>query len=494
MVEPKKTTTARLGRIRRTDVFVRVISTQSNILLLEVKAYAEKQKWDWVLLWSGLNDNTYYVGLHEKRKGVRTDVSSLGFLKKKFKSATDVYDTSPQIGCMTSRRAFAAAAFPNGVDERNILGRSNGDYFSPASLNKYLRKISDILDPDIKLSDLLHQDVVKVKEVLNVDKARQIVSMEENEQTARPDMTEPITIHYKQRTVLGDVIPNGIQKSVTLTPLPGDINTKQKHIYVYSDGPNFGKTRTTEEAFAPYNVGNLQDCKNAKNVEKDVQILWIDEYGRTDRKHLEFNQLKAICGSGGTQHGYINIKGSGRSYIPRADVQLYITSNKHPFHVYSQWSAERHCYIISKSDADTLRARFKIICIDGDEEADALKYIDTEEMTNEQYQQHIRIRFYKMLDPIIKTGHVQVGDVAKAITEMWNAHCKKYLDSIVNTDHFRLFFEPAIEKDDQRAVMDIFQQYKRPNGFVEMSHVNPTLPVTLKGRQQGQIDQFFLPQ
>ena len=485
--------TDRGKRIRRRDIFLRVRSLDKDPLLHELRMLALEHQWDYVLLEGAEKDGTYYIGLHSQKPSNRVDIrTGLRGLEGKLPSATGIWDTNKHKHMMSSRKLFARSAFPQGISIQNVIGRSESRYFSPASLNQFSTRISEILDANTNISYLLHTKTIKLAEVGHVQRARKAIQEEENQDSGRPDMTEPIIIEYAERDHTGKIIPGGICKRVQVVPHPGDTETKLKHYYVYSARANMGKTRSTEEAFAPYSSATVPDCHNAAGVERDVQWLLLDEYGKTKNKMFELNQLKAICGAGGLCHGFINIKGYDSSYIPRADIQLYITSNVHPFAVYSSRVMGHKGLFLSKSDADTIRARFHIICLDGDEEDEALQYVDIEEMDDRMYNRSMRHRFYKMLEAMMKTGDTTVQDISHAISELWTIHKNRFQGQIINTRHFEKYFVKFIEEDDQAAVMAIFKEYQCHASFQQLSNFDPHRPVTLKGRRQGLMDDYLV--
>ena len=477
----------RMKRIRRKDVFLRLQTSDPKQVLNEVRKLANDKLWDFVMLSDRQKGDTFYVGLHSK-KADRVDIrKGLDYLERMIPSATGVWDTSPLKHTMTSRRQFARMAFPMGLDRKDIVGQSDGTYFSLTALSRFQSKLSDILDSDIPITKLLHQKKIKLSQVGHVQRARKVAEMEEQQESGRPDMTEPIVIEYNKRDHHGRIIPGGITKKVKVTPHPGETDVKKRHYYVYSSRANMGKTRSTELAFEKYSSAAVSDCHNAANVERGVQWLLIDEYGRTKNKMFEFNQLKAICGGGGNNHGFINIKSYDSSYIPRSDVQLFITSNVHPFAVYSSKLGQQ----ISKSDADTFRARFHIICLDGNEEDDALAYVDIEEMSNAMYIRNMRNRFYKMLGAVMESKVVTNQDVSLAISRLWELHKTRYQNQILNTKHFEAIFPQFIEPDDVDTVMDIFNQNRCLHSFHMPDNFDPHRRITLKGRRQGLIDDYL---
>lgn len=481
--------TEKSTRIRRKDVFLRVKSGDKDRLFSELRALAIERQWEYVMLVSPKGNGTYYIGLHSQKPGQRVDIrTGLKGLEAKLPSATAVWDTSETKNVMTSRKMFAKCAFPMGIGVSDVVGRSDSKYFHPSTLNQYLTPLAEILDSGTRISSLLYNKKIKLSQVGHVQRARKAIEEEENQDSGRPDMEKPITIHYKERDHNGKIVPGGICKSVKVVPRPGEVDAKLKHYYVYSAKANMGKTRSTEEAFAPYSSDTVPDCNNAAGVERDVQWLLLDEYGKTKNKKFEFNQLKAICGGGGLRQGFINIKGYDQSYIPRADVQLFITSNKHIFEVYANNG------FVSRSDAETLRARFHIICLDGDEMDDAMRYVDLEEMDDKMYIRTMKNKFYKMLSAVMRIHVTTAQDVSYAITELWTLHKKRFEGQITNTNHFEQYFVHFLEEDDKETVMDIFKAYQCHASFQTPSNYNPHKIVTLKGRRQGLIEDYLIPE
>ena len=153
-----------------------------------------------------------------------------------------------------------------------------------------------------------------------------------------------------------------------------DDESKQKHLYIYSNSPNYGKTTVANAMTKDFNAVIVNDAYNLDNIRSSSQFIIFDHYGKQSR--LKYDCLKQLTSG----HAKLFAGSCGSSFVPRDDVQLIMFSNQHLFEVYANiWDNKEKRHKISKQRAEILRSRFQIYKLDEDvtfEEEDALQLTD----------------------------------------------------------------------------------------------------------------------
>ena len=156
-----------------------------------------------------------------------------------------------------------------------------------------------------------------------------------------------------------------------------DDESKQRHLYIYSKSPNYGKTTVADAMTKEFNAVIVNDPNNFDNIRSSSQFIIFDEYGK--ERSLKFDHLKQLT-SGHAKVFAGNRKSCGPSFVPRDDVQVIMFSNQHLFEVYANiWDNKEKRHKITKQRADILKSRFQIYKLDDhltSEEEDALQLID----------------------------------------------------------------------------------------------------------------------
>ena len=159
---------------------------------------------------------------------------------------------------------------------------------------------------------------------------------------------------------------------------------KRKHLYVYSQGPNYGKSTMARGMVEYYNAAIVANLNNFDGVRQNAQFLIFDQY--TMGNCLLFDKLMRLSG-GMASHFSAKTSSSPDGYVPRPDTQVIVLSNHHPFKVYADiWDSRRQRQFISPTRARFLTSRFRIVKLD-EEETNVTAVMDASHFISHQENQ-----------------------------------------------------------------------------------------------------------
>lgn len=220
--------------------------------------------------------------------------------------------------------------------------------------------------------ELVEMGVIPYISAPAVENAKRILEEMKREEELNPDLNGEYTItfrHYAADEEDTKATPSHLypSKTVTIKGLPGAIDVRKKHRYIYSRASGFGKTYSMAEFTRKYNACFVRDLRNWMGIPKAVQFLIIDEYG--PQKKLSFEQLKELTGGNASSFSG-NRKSHGYSFSPRDDVQVVILSNKSIYELYGTYNAKLQRLELTAEEASQIDERFVVHRLDGDAKAD----------------------------------------------------------------------------------------------------------------------------
>lgn len=152
---------------------------------------------------------------------------------------------------------------------------------------------------------------------------------------------------------------------------------KRKNLCIYSSNPNWGKSYNAKmQIIKKFRSQYIGDVNNATDLIEGVRLFVIDEYGRSNC--FDLLTLKAITG-GDSESKKMNRKSYGKSHNFPETSQFIILSNNSLYETYAKRKGNK--YVLSKQVINQLRKRFRMVKLDGDDEMERLKFIDTDTLT-----------------------------------------------------------------------------------------------------------------
>ena len=369
-----------------------------------------------------------------------------------------------------------------------------GEAFSAAALASGLRRSGRLLNPDHSMASLVAAGDLKVTDVGKIDMARSVVRSEAIMRafSQKKDLEGELPVTFYKYNEAGERMPEGPTKetglatTVVLNGLPGDTLSKRKHQWIWSRTGNrgkrdaregicvcltregfslshpAGKTTTLRMALEPYKAVFISDPSNAVDVPWDAHIIVLDEVS-PQKKPCE-TTLKAMT-SGWASSGALNRKSYGASYVPRDDAQIIILSNHSPYEVYATWDPKSK---IRRAKADVigpLELRFNITRLDGDDFEEKVKWYDPANLTQEEYNRHVRDTFYDNLRPANSTGNCSTLLVKKVLTKLFGIHTARMNGQCITYVHVCQALFLAIPFEDYITVLNIVNEFAQPLYF-----------------------------
>ena len=106
--------------------------------------------------------------------------------------------------------------------------------------------------------------------------------------------------------------------------IPYDLTQKKKHLWYWSDGPNYGKTTHLKMHDKKYLCSWYNYSEKFQNIATDSQFLLMDEY---TKPHLFATDLNQMC------DGTFQYPSKGGNAV-RVEMILIVCSNAPPHYVY----------------------------------------------------------------------------------------------------------------------------------------------------------------
>nr|DBA11824.1 TPA_asm: ORF123 [Malaco herpesvirus 1] len=350
--------------------------------------------------------------------------------------------------------------FKNDTDKEDVLKTTYGINFitglfsNPATENNKTLKLNlylqEVADGKRTVEELFNTGLVSE---LSRNNIQQILERKEEEKKLkkRDDMKRyngDITVKFARY-----VRQNGSPYATRDTNLPEieytfhgyaqqDHPPKQKHDWIWSKEPNWGKSHVIENTIlSNYRSERINDVNNAVGIYENADIYWLDEYG--EQSKLPFNTLKNLTG-GNAQSGSINRKSHGQSCILPQSAQFIITGNVSPAEAYAVYKHGKK--YIPRSCLNMLRERFRMKCLDDDTEMELLKWVAPEELT-EKEQLDLLKHMYKDVKPL-KT----CDQVVRKVVEVYNVLKNKKINGItdrVSVDKIELIMRRLFPLDEK---------------------------------------------
>ena len=298
---------------------------------------------------------------------------------------------------------FILKYFMNGYDE-SIIYYSFGDKFTEEFINfivadneekktspihKNQERSRKILAKDIE--ELVEEGIVSVAEAPRIQNGKDFFEKRKRDRCVNKDLDGAVTLTFQQyaRDSADSVAKRHVKTGafppvqVTIVGRPAAIEVKEKHYYIYSKLPSFGKSFTLERFAEQYNAHFVNDPSNWTNVPSRTQFLMFDEVD-CDHGKLTLSNLKAL--TGGSTTGFTgNCKSFGDSFTPRKDVQLILLSNESPYDVYGTWNAALQRRVMSTYKMRQFDERFEVFRLDGSVDEDRIKALSPEAWNEDQF-------------------------------------------------------------------------------------------------------------
>ncbi len=237
--------------------------------------------------------------------------------------------------------------------------------------------------------ELVETGVIPITQAATVDMAKEY--MVSREDRMDKDLVGDFSYAFQKRTKnvsTGEWEPltDRPPYEVTLSSFPEE--EKLKNYWIYSKQSSHGKSFFCAEFTKKYNACMVRDIQNWCDVNSSAQFLIFDEFN--SRRHLDWQQLKALTASNGVQGG-LRRKSFGASYVPRSDVQVIILSNQSPYDVLGEWDAKRQMRVMAEEDCEQLEDRFFIHRLDGNAHDDKIHHTHPSRWTRAQYLNEVVI-------------------------------------------------------------------------------------------------------
>ena len=299
--------------------------------------------------------------------------------------------------------AYIKLVFSDGFDCGQILYRF-GPKFEDAALQKVLSEHALVMSARVRNAEIREKDITTLYDEGKIS-AKEYGIIKSNKRNMEQDRTEKLRnpdldgehklsfVRYMKKEGSPGRVPDPDSKPVhvTIRGYPRDQTEKQKHYYIYSHKPNYGKSYAFMRFAERYNAAFIPDCNNWVGVPRTAQFLILDEVGSKNK--LEFQQLKkfanasATCASG-------NNKTHGESYIPRLDVQIVCLSNRCIFDIYGEWNPYLQKRMCSEDVRMQLTERFHLIRLDGDVNEDIRQYSEPSTWTLDEFKLYVAESHY----------------------------------------------------------------------------------------------------
>ena len=300
--------------------------------------------------------------------------------------------------------AFIKYKFPNGYDESKVM-RKYGKKFEESYINSVVtvqkNKLKNAMIMQCDTQDLVKSGMISVDSARKVEDNKKFVEKLQKESDRNPDLesNESHTIFFQHGRY--DKVQNkfvSLSEEITkvnIVSAKGNECIKQKHYWIYSDGPNCGKTYNLKKFTKIYNAEFVLDLKNWSGMPKTAQFFIFDEFGGKSRT-LDFEILRALT-SGHSPSVALNCKSYGESFAPREDVQIIILSNSSPYEVYGSFDNKLQRRFTDSDTANLIHERFEVYKLDGDVSNDVKKFKNVTDWSEEEFKEEIKIKRKQMI-------------------------------------------------------------------------------------------------
>ena len=251
--------------------------------------------------------------------------------------------------------------------------------------------------------------------------------------------------------------------TVKITGLPGRIDIKLKHTYLYSYQPGLGKSFLFMDFKEKYAAEFVSDPNNWSAVSERAQFLIFDEVGV--QKKLSFLDIKAL--TGGAAEGFAgNRKSHGDSHRPRRDTQVVILSNVSPYEVWGRWDAKFGRRFMSLDQQAQLLQRFNVVRLDGSADDDRMLSTAPADWTPDEYEARFaeattRVALPSTSPCLFDAVEATVADLKRLRDLFYTYHAPRAASSAITRLCFAeaiLGQRPDIEKKPLvKIIMSLFQ-------------------------------------
>lgn len=358
-----------------------------------------------------------------------------------------------------------------------------GVAFAFEKMSALLKKKDRILDPSVPLADLLDKGDCTVKDIITIEKVRNILVREENALLFddRADLDGVLHLTFLEYDRHGVPIPGGKRTVVPITGMPGETMTKLKHTWIYSNTSNYGKTTTIRNKLLNvYKAAWCPDSNNAMNLPKNAQFIVCDEVGENNK--IPINQLKCLTG-GDASASHLNRKSYGASFVPRADAQFVFCGNTSPYAAYATYNKTLGRAVMSEDVLSTLEARFDIYRLDGDNREEKVDKLEVHLLTEDEYHYHLRTTFYAQLSTMCKENLLTAWTIGKSLTNIFKI-VKNRKRNMISGQVMARDLQRCLPPIDWPAVKEVIDRFGAGGGsgsFYTFVPNDENYPVVLQG-------------
>lgn len=311
---------------------------------------------------------------------------------------------------------FLREYFVNGFSSDRII-ECNGYLFSSAYIESKIQSERNRVINETLISNpvlqMVKDGLIPLSQINSIVQAKTTFEkLKTQENRMRPDLKEDEEYEMKfeeYKIVDGKNTPTGNYVPTTVYIRKINEGVKQKHWYIYSEKPGFGKSYHMEQLQTLYNAHIIGDPRNWHDVPECTQFVIFDEFSKETLKALGgFSKLKALTSGNGLVA--FNKKTFGDSFLPRKDIQVICTSNYPPYDIIGQWDNKLQRNIIDESTLMQFKDRFITVCLDGDDKKHMRAALQPKDWSEEDIRHFILSSLQKFreegfyLGPAIKTS------------------------------------------------------------------------------------------
>lgn len=173
----------------------------------------------------------------------------------------------------------------------------------------------------------------------------------------------------KQTSTGVKMVSRGISQTCGIIPYPNGTDVKQKHYWIYSDGPNWGKTTNGKALAEKYRCQCVDANEGYKGLYDFVPLFVFDNYSRDNC--IEKTLFKTIT-SGRANTAALPSDEYGKSFTFHEHAQFIIFSRYSPYEVYAEMDDGFLC--ISPQMCIHIENTFNITKLDVEVEQDKLVF------------------------------------------------------------------------------------------------------------------------
>lgn len=260
----------------------------------------------------------------------------------------------------------------------------------------------------------------------NIRRVEDGVSIFQRETRERlPDMTESWTHTFEHGWLIGvkeggeeEFVPSGCYAPTTITFEPvSSVRKKQKHYWVYSTGPNFGKTYCKDLFLKRFSSVVVSDSRNMAGVGDHYQWYLFEELAAM----TNFQTFKAML-SGDASAAALNCKTYGASFKPRHDAQFIVFANESPWEHFAKRDSSIGRKVISRKTVKIISERLYLHKLDGSTREDMISFLHPEEWTRQELHQQLRTEYEKRLADETTDGDMatKLGLLLQGFFQPWS--------------------------------------------------------------------------